>query len=408
MKINQRVVDSLSLPDGKKEFIAWDDQLPGFGIRLQGRARRYVVRYRPAGQSKQTQVTISAVDAMSLKDARLCAGRYLAAAREGRDLAAELRTEAESKRRARQMAVDGQISTIIDRYLSDAKKRVRESTWRAAECSLRLHWQPFLDRTAESLTLREPMAHLERLAEDHGPSAAERARSTLSRALVWAVTRGYLDHNPLAGCRPIGRTVARDRFLSTDEIRSLWRATQGLAEDYHRLVRLALLTAQRRQEIGSMCWSEIDLDAGIWSLPPERTKNGRPHVVPLSDQAKALIEGVPRRPGRDLLFGLGPDGFKGWAKSKRRLDDAMDIEPWRLHDLRRTAVTGMAEIGIAPHFIEALVNHISGHRPGVAGIYNRATYSTEKASALQRWADHLDQIVTGQLAKVVSLHSRNA
>jgi integrase len=156
-------------------------------------------------------------------------------------------------------------------------------------------------------------------------------------------------------------------------------------------VRLLLLTGQRRNEIGKLQWTEVDLARGMIVLAPERTKNSRQHEVPLSRQALAILARQPRRNTTPFLFS-DKQGFKDWDKGKARLDKRLGIAPWRLHDLRRTCATQMAELGVQPHIIEAVLNHVSGHKGGVAGVYNRARYSDEMRSALQRWADHLDRI----------------
>ena len=167
--------------------------------------------------------------------------------------------------------------------------------------------------------------------------------------------------------------------------------------------KLLLLTGQRRGEVAGMTWGELDLDKAVWSMPASRTKNGLPHDVPLSQQAVALLRSVPRRDGRALLFGRAGGPFSGWSKSKERLDARITrqraelrlgrplatgesphpddaLAPWTLHDLRRTVVTGMNELGIAPHVVEAVVNHVSGRaKAGVAGVYNRAVYAAREA-----------------------------
>jgi integrase len=171
---------------------------------------------------------------------------------------------------------------------------------------------------------------------------------------------------------------------------------------YFAIVRLLLLTGQRRDEVGGMPRSELDLDRGHWRLPGERTKNGLPHDVPLSSQAAGILRAVLAQGEGEQVF--GSSGFASWGRCKARLDAALKLPPWTLHDLRRTAVTGMVEIGVAPHVVEAVVNHVSGHKGGVAGVYNRATYAAEKRAALQRWADHVGRIVAGeQVGKVVAL-----
>jgi len=151
-----------------------------------------------------------------------------------------------------------------------------------------------------------------------------------------------------------------------------------------------LLTGQRRNEISKLRWSEVDLTRRVIVLAPERTKNSRPHEVPLSAQALAILERVPRRNSSDFLF--AERGFANWYRGKAKLDQRAGIAPWRLHDLRRTCATQLGELGVQPHHIEAILNHYSGHRAGVAGVYQRARYEGDMRAALQRLADHIDQI----------------
>lgn len=185
-------------------------------------------------------------------------------------------------------------------------------------------------------------------------------------------------------------------------MRAVWH--EAGAGDYANIVRLLLLTAQRREEVAGMLWSELDLEAGLWRIGAARTKNGRPHEVPLSSQAVAILQGVNLRPGRDRVFGAGEGAFSGWSQGKTKLDGrllkrlkhsdpAATLPAWRLHDLRRTAATGMADLGVLPHVIEAVLNHISGHKSGVAGVYNRSSYGPEKRVALDTWAAHVMALV---------------
>jgi integrase len=191
------------------------------------------------------------------------------------------------------------------------------------------------------------------------------------------------------------RTAARsrDRVLTDLEIAAIWRACGD--DDYGRIVRLLILTGQRRDEVGGMARSEIDLLARKWTIPGERTKNGRTHEVPLSNEAIAILEaGIAAAGERELLFGERPTTpFSGWSKAKARLDRRVEAAPWTLHDLRRTTATRMAELGVLPHIIEAALNHVSGHRAGVAGIYNRASYTAEIARALDAWAGLVARII---------------
>jgi integrase len=156
-----------------------------------------------------------------------------------------------------------------------------------------------------------------------------------------------------------------------------------------------MLTGQRRDEIGSLRWSEIDFDAGTINLDGARTKNGRPHLIPLSDDAFAILENITQVDDREFVFGRGEGGYGGWSKGKDTLDQSCGVKDWTLHDLRRTGATRMAESGVLPHVIEAVLNHVSGHKSGVAGIYNRSTYETEKRAAL----DTLSSYVKTAIAK---------
>jgi integrase len=180
-----------------------------------------------------------------------------------------------------------------------------------------------------------------------------------------------LDANPVTGTAKADEGNSRERILMHEELRKLWRSLgDGSFAD---ILRLLLLTGQRRNEIGALQWSEIDLTRKLIVLPPTRTKNGRQHEVPLSAQALAILKRLPRRNSTDYLFGKR-SGYSDWGRAKQELDQRLRIAPWRIHDLRRTAATGMGELGVQPHHIEAILNHYSGHRAGVAGVYQRAKY----------------------------------
>ncbi len=279
---------------------------------------------------------------------------------------------------------------------------------------LEQHWLPIHEVPAHQVNRRIVTACAAALARHSGPVAANRARAALSAMFAWAVSAGLADVNPVTGTIKVGIERPRDRVLSDAEVAAIWRASGD--GDHGQIVRLLLLTGQRRDEVGGMAWTEIDLAKALWSLPATRTKNHRPHSVPLSAQALDILANVARRSGCPLLFGKRAAAFSGWSRSKNRLDgriarnraaerlgrplakgekpdDADALAPWGLHDIRRTAVTGMVELGVQPHVVEALVNHYSGHRAGVAGVYNRAHYSAEKRAAADLWAAHVTKLV---------------
>lgn len=240
-----------------------------------------------------------------------------------------------------------------------------------------------------------------------GPSEA-RARAmfaTLSKMFSWLVQHRRVAGNPCSGVHRPDTPRARDRVLSNPEIVKFWKAAS--AERFGSLLKLLLLTGCRLNEVAGMQRAELSDDGTTWNIPGERTKNHRSHVVPLSTLARDLIAtmvGV-----ENFVFTTkGDTPVSIGSKIKDRLDKVMKIPPWRLHDLRRTAATGMAEIGIPPHIVEACLNHISGAKAGVAGTYNRAAYTAEKKAALERWAVHVLGLVTEQPAKVVPLRKEGA
>lgn len=220
----------------------------------------------------------------------------------------------------------------------------------------------------------------------------------------WAVGRGLLEVNPMEGLPKPRSGGARDRVLSDDELRLLWRASDVLGPQFEPIMKLLTYTGQRKSEIACGVWFEIDIDERVWKLPATRTKNGQPHRVPLSAPVLDIIKGLPRVEKRELIFtNTGTTPFQGFGKIKHRLDDRIAelnggeaIPEWRLHDLRRTAATGMASLNIAPHVIEMVLNHISGFRAGVGGVYNRHGYESEMRSALDAWAQRLNEIVSGK------------
>jgi integrase len=244
---------------------------------------------------------------------------------------------------------------------------------------------------------------LERRAK--GPTEA-RARAmfrTLSKLFAWLIAKRRLTQNPCSGVHRPETPKARDRVLSNAEIISFWKATDAERREFGALLKLLLLTGARLNEVAGMRRSELR-DAGMtWTTPQSRTKNHRAHVVPLAPMVRDILAGVPTN--GDLIFTTnGSTPVSGWSKIKGRLDARMrPTAPWRLHDLRRSAVTGMGELGIRPDVIELVVNHVSGSRGGIAGTYNRSELMPERRAALEHWAAHVSELVSGRAEKVVPL-----
>ncbi|MGD9508346.1 MAG: tyrosine-type recombinase/integrase [Geminicoccaceae bacterium] len=418
MKLTKATVAKLAVPDGKSEAIFFDEDMPGFGLRLRaGGSAVWITQYRIG--AKQRRVTLGKLATLDPDRARKAAREVLAKADLGQDAQAERR---ESQARA---AVT--FGSVVDLYLKRAVVHRKPKT--VAECRRHLErdWRAFHQRPVHAIERRDVAARLQTLADEHGPVASNRARAALSACYGWAIGQGLADATPVVGTTRVGIERERERVLTSEDIVTIWPHLGE--EDHARIVKLLLLTGQRRGEVAGLAWSEVSFDRALWSLPAARTKNALPHDVPLSPQAVAILSAVPRREMRNLLFGEGDGPFSGWSLAKKRLDrriararaearlgrplltgeqpqTADFLTPWTLHDLRRTVVTGMNELGIQPHIVEAVVNHVSGRaKAGVAGVYNRATYATEKRMALQAWADHLDEVLGLGERKVIPMRA---
>lgn len=401
MRFTNPSVARLALPAGKSDHIVFDDGLPGFGIRLRAGGKKvWIAQYRVG--SKQRRLTIGSADKLSLDAARGEARAILAKVQ----LGADPQTEKIDKRNTTAVL----LGDIADDYVEGpAKRRLRPNSYSSLLVHLNKHWKPLRARSLNGIQRADVAVRLNEIANEHGPFAANRARACLSSLFAWAISEGVADANPVNGTRKATEEVSRDRVLSDDELALVWRhAGSG---DYGRIIRLLILTGQRREEVGGMMRSELHLAKALWSLPRERTKNGLPHDLPLSTAALDILAAVPVRTDRDFVFGTGEGAFSGWSKSKAALDARIaaalkasaeaagekpkPMPPWRLHDIRRTVATRLGDLGVLPHVVEAILNHVSGHRAGVAGIYNRATYAAEKRAALDLWAMHIANSISG-------------
>jgi len=366
-RISKQLVDRL-----ERGSLVWDTSLVGFGVRRQLRHPHYVVRYRIDG--KQKLVTIGRHGQWTPETARRKAQELLGVVATGIDPAAK--------------AAEGDnFLAVAERFLAHQRRRLKPRSIEEVERYLRknaltLHPLPLagIDRRA----IAEVLAEVERQC---GPVARNRFRSNLSAMFAWAITEGLIEGNPVQGTAKADENGGRERVLTEAEIKALWNDCAD-SSDFSRIVKLLLLTGQRRNEIGLLQCSEVNLANSILTLPAERTKNGREHTLPLSKQAVAVLQAIPVRKGP--VFAT-----TNWASEKVKLDARLKLSHWTLHDLRRTAATGMIELGTAPHVVEAVLNHVSGHKAGVAGIYNRSKLLEPMREVLQRWADHVEALIVG-------------
>jgi len=291
------------------------------------------------------------------------------------------------------------FGAVAKLYLTHARARLKPRSMKELTRHIGKHLACFDGESIHAINRRQVSLRLAEIAEDNGPAAANRVRATLSALFAWAMREGIVDTNPVTGTNKAAESGARERVLTDAELAAIWAALRD--DDHGRIVKLLTITGQRRDEVGAMTWNEVDFDAGVWNLPAERSKNHRAHSIPLSPPAVAILKSMTRRvrddDSPDCVFGESGRGFSGWSKAKAALDRRIgEPAPWRLHDLRRTAATMMADrLGVLPHVVEAVLNHVSGHKSGVAGVYNRARYEAEMRDALNRWGEYLQSIVGG-------------
>src|SRR5262245_37934807 len=376
-KISRQVVDRLPV-----NIMLWDTTLIGFGVRKQRKSAFYLIRYRING--RQRFLTLGRHGAFTPDTARREATRLLGVVASGNDPAL---AKAEAKQKSAET-----LGAELHRYLARKRLAMKPRAFEETQRHLLVHAQPLHNLPLTKIDRRTIAQRLGEIEQCSGHVARNRVRSSLSAFFNWAIREGLLDLNPVLGTGKADEGSSRDRVLSETELAQVLSARGH--DQFSDIVRLLVLTGQRREEIGGLRWSEVDLERGLIVLPPDRTKNRRQHELPISTQVRAILERQPQRNGRDLVFGVGAGGYSGWSDSKADLDARAKLKAeWRLHDLRRTAATMMAELGILPHIIEAILNHVSGHRAGVAGIYNRAKYQADMRDALERWGEHVAGIV---------------
>jgi len=413
VKLTAGVVRGLALPRGKLEDKVFDSEVAGFAVRLRdGGSKKFIFDYKLG--AKQRRMTIGDVSALTVDAARKTAAKLYARVKLGQDPASD-------KAEAKTLAAET-FGTTIGAYLAYQRSRLRPRNYPNEERNLLKHAKALHALPLRKITRREIAAVLTAIGKHHSV-AANRVRSSLSGFFSWAMTQGLVDANPVIGTAK-NEERSRDRVLLPAELRAIWAA---LTESrYSDIIRLLALTGARAREIAELRWSEIHDDTII--LPGDRTKNGKAHVIPLAKGARDSIARQSRH--SDFVFGHNKDSgpFAGWSKAKLELDARIAaagkvLPHWTTHDLRRTFATyaggGLPEhllkklppvdkklasgLGIPPHVIEAALNHVSGFKAGVAGIYNGSSYSAEVKTALDRWAEHLMAIVEGRDSNVMPL-----
>jgi integrase len=426
-------------PPGKRKVV-WDAREPGFAVRVTDKGKRtFVMVRRFAGKTHPEYRAIGEYGAISLDQARATARKWNELLAAGKDPAVESEREEEEKRRERARLDADTVDAVFDLFVRHHLAKLRSG--KDVEAVMR-RWllpmstprrgnrekpTPVWDgRPITSIVRKDVIDVVYRLHDSGSPISANRLLAYIKTFFSFAVQRAKIDASPAALVKKPERERRRDRVLTDGEIRALWTVC-GEQGAFGRTVMTMLVTGQRRDEVALMRWSELDLAQKLWTLPRDRTKADREHTVPLTELALRAI-GEPRPKDAGFVFSTtgGKKAVNGWSKGKRKLDEAMldelrraagergeepegvTLDDWHLHDLRRTAATGMARLGFDRTVIGKCLNHAD---PGVTAVYDRHRYDDEKRAALAAWAVALERTVDPERAAVVPLgeaHHRQA
>ncbi|MDX2287918.1 MAG: integrase arm-type DNA-binding domain-containing protein [Hyphomicrobiaceae bacterium] len=356
----------------------WDSAIPGFGVRITSKgARSFVLLFRYQGHPRRW--TLGRYPALKLADARKMADEALTKLEAGKDPQVEEAAEAATMFAAT-------LDTFFTTYCDQQNRASTAAETRRNMTAIFLkRWKR---RTLSSITRADVLSITDSLIENDRPSAARHAFSHARKFFSWCVERGLLEASPMTGLKPPVRAKNRARALSMAELAAVYGAAGNLGYPFGTIVRLLILTGQRRGEVSGMERVEFDKPSKIWTIPAERSKNGRAHALPLGPLARRIVRTTPRLSERFLFPSRGGDEttFSGWSKAKGELDKMVPtVKDWTLHDLRRSMATQLAGLGVAPHIVERILNHAGGTFAGVAGVYNRFEYRDEMHTALRAW-----------------------
>ena len=393
-KITKRTVDALIA--SRSEGFLWDDGIKGFGAKItKSGAVSYILQFRMGGREASTRrYTIGSHGSpWTPATAREEAQRLFLLIAQGID-------PVEVEKQRRREAVDLAFSNYAERFERSCVGR----GWKVLVArSFRIHVKPVLgSKPLPKITRSDVVAVFDRMP-DCQVANRRNVFAVLRRMFRWAVSRGDIDRSPMEGMETPPAVKARDRWLSDQELARIWEHAPKTHHCFGPIVRLLIVTGQRREEVSSLSWEELEQFERMWTLPGDRAKNGEPNRIPLNELAVAVLDAVAGKstwPRRGKVFSTSTGGgFTGYHKGKEKLDrmvaeDGGDpIAPWRLHDLRRTLATGFQRLGVRFEVTEAVLNHVGGSRAGVAGIYQRHDWKAEKREALDLWNNHVVSIL---------------
>lgn len=410
MKLKATTVETLPATDKRQEIP--DDLCTGLYLVVQPTGKKsWQVRYRHGGVHRR--MTLASFPTLSLADARARAREVMAAASEGRDPAAEVKAAKAPKPEDNR----NKVATLIGQFAKRHLKGLKSGDVVKRELE-RFVVAPWGNREIHSITKRDVIDLLDGIADSGRVVTANRVRAYLNKFLNWCVERDVLPMSPATGVKPVAKETSRDRVLTDDELRWFWQACGLEGAPWGPLGKVLLLTGQRLNEVAQM--KDTEIRGAVWHLSSDRTKNGRAHDVPLTTAVQIVLDAVPRIADEKgvvhfVFTTTATTPVSGFHKARQHLADKMtaiaakecgepvEIPHWTFHDLRRTAATGMARLGIAVRVTEAVLNHVSGTGGGIVAVYQRHDYADEKRAALEAWARMVLSLVEGQPDNVVRL-----
>lgn len=384
VKLTKSYIDSLA--PGALDQLHHDTEVSGFQLKMTPAGRKVFQVYYRNTKGQQRRHKIGQFGDLTVQQARELARRIKVQVAAGGDPSLE-------RRQARNAPQSDRVDDIVETFLEKHARQNR--SYAETERIFRREVLPKLGRRRiDEVSKSDAVVLLDQIVARGSPTMANRILAALRKFGTWCVGRGIIESSPFEGIHAPTKEKSRDRVLSDEELARVLGAARSMNHPYGRIIELLALTGQRRDEVTSMRWSNVDLQARLWTIPGEQAKNAKPHDVHLSAAVLDVLKACPRHAGTDYVFTTnGRTPFQGFAKAKARLDKLSSVQNWRHHDLRRTTVSGMARLGAPPHIADKVINHKTGTISSVAAIYQRHEFAAERRDALDRWAAHVQGLL---------------
>jgi integrase len=415
-KLTDKGIERIKPPVGKAQEEHWDTEVSGLGLRVGAKGTKaftLLIKTYVMGKKKNIRLTLGRFPAMSLAEARALAKEYKTYADQGKDPRKAKQDAEREKLKASRFTfaacrddfLEAGAKYGIGRGRKRAKspwreKTLKDNTWALSKFN---DWADLSIKDISEHDIADALSEIEdgvagtKRSDWSGASAAHRSFEVLNTMMNWCMRKRLIEHSPCQFVEEVPDKLKRDRVIDDDELSAIWKSCDEYSGPLADCLKLLILTGQRLREVSELKWSEVAKDRSAFTLDGNRTKNGLPHVIPLSELARSVID-AQHKDGEFVFTTTGNGPVVGFSKLKKNIEKLSGVSNWRIHDFRRTMVTGMNEMGIAPHVVEVVVNHISGEaKAEVAGIYNKAQYLEARRNALDVWADHVGKVVNGQL-----------